>query len=106
MKLFEIKGKSKIDVNRLAINEARHLLDENVIKNIGADDFSIMRVVVSKDKTGFAMSDNNILLLVNIEDLLIHHKDLKNYLDRLTTDAKNVLKHLCRTTLVEAAEHY
>ena len=88
VKLFEVKSKAKIDVSRIASNEARHLLDEAVIKSIGAEDFTITRVVVSKNNTGFAVSKDNVLLLVNIEDLLVHHKDLTSYLDRLMTDAE------------------
>ena len=103
VKLFEVKSKVKIDTSRIASNEARHLLDDAVIKNIGADDFIVMRIVVSKDKTGFVISQKNILLLVNIEDLLVHHKDLTKYLNFLMTEAKKMYKNLNTEAIITHA---
>jgi len=89
LRLFEVKSKSKIDIARLYSNEARHLLDDTVLTNIGvSDDFVITRVIAYRGRTRFARSKNTLLLLVNIEDLLNNYKELGCYLNCLSAEAE------------------
>ena len=79
--LIEIKSKSNIDRTRVLKNEAKHLFDKEILKNIGIDDsFTVLRVIAYGGKTERVESYDNLLTLVNIEDLLIHFDDLGRYL--------------------------
>jgi len=89
IKLFEIKSKSTTDDKRVALKDARHMFDTDVIENIGANkEFSVIRVIVSKDKTHFVNSKKGLLLIINIEDLLMQYKHLSSYLDTLIEMAR------------------
>jgi hypothetical protein len=47
LRLIEVKSKSKIDTSRVFKNEAKHLLDDEVLKNIGAGrEYNISRIIV------------------------------------------------------------
>jgi hypothetical protein len=88
--LVEIKSKSKIDGARIFTNEAKHLFDAEILKNIGADDsFTATRVLVFGGKSGYAFRNDGVLLLANIEDFLKHYKDLGDFLGKLATCAED-----------------
>jgi len=87
--MVEVKSKSKIDINRIASSEARHLLDDAVLDNIGIDGgFAVTRVVAYRGETLSIQSLGKTLLLVNIEDLLANYKELDNYLDGVASATK------------------
>jgi predicted AAA+ superfamily ATPase len=102
LRLIEVKSKSKIDSHRVFQNEAKHLFDPAVLKNIGVDDsFSITRVLVFRGDTGFVPRSTDVLLLINIEDLLIHYKDLGYYLDQMAARADEKRLELYPKTFIE-----
>jgi predicted AAA+ superfamily ATPase len=95
LRLIEVKSKSKIDFCRVFSNEAKYLFDNAVLQNIGVDDsFTVTRVLVYSGDTGFALRQKDVLLLVNIEDLLIHYKSRESFLDQLSgkANAKHIEK--------------
>ena len=78
--LIEVKSKSNIDRVRLFINEAKHLFNKEIQKNIGIDeDFAVFHILVYSGKTECIRSATNILILVNIEDFLMNHMDFWHY---------------------------
>jgi hypothetical protein len=88
LRLIEVKSKININSSRVFINEAKHLFDEAVLKNIISDDeFKTTCVVVFKGKTGFIPRKDDVLLLVNIEDFLIHYRGLGHYFDQIAAEA-------------------
>jgi predicted AAA+ superfamily ATPase len=89
LRLIEVKSKSKIDGNRVFANEAKHLFDGEVLKNIGIDDtFAVTRVLAYRGETGYVIRPKDVLLLVNIEDALAHYKELGHFLDKLSASAE------------------
>jgi predicted AAA+ superfamily ATPase len=71
LRLIEVKSKSKIDVNRVFKNEARHLYDDEVLKNIGADDeYAISRIIVYQGESKAIPHPKGNLILSNIEEFL------------------------------------
>jgi predicted AAA+ superfamily ATPase len=80
--LIEVKSKSKIDVNRVFKNEAKHLYDDEVLKNIGADDeYTISRIIVYHGESKAIPHAKGDLVLSNIEEFLCNTKDLQTYLN-------------------------
>ena len=89
LRLLEVKSKTKIDIGRVINNEAKYLFDDKVLKNIGVDNsFTITRAIVYRGKTEFVARPDAALLLVNIEDLLIHYMDLWRYLNHISNQSK------------------
>jgi hypothetical protein len=83
--LIEVKSKATIDRSRVFRNEARHLYDMEVLRNIGTDEtFKVTRVIAYMGETTVVNSETGNLLLVNIEDLLDHYDEFEDYFDRLT----------------------
>jgi predicted AAA+ superfamily ATPase len=79
--LMEVKSKSKIDDKRAFADEAKHLFDDDILKNIGVNDsFSITRIIAYRGENRVVSEQNRMLILANIEDLLIHFKDLSRFL--------------------------
>jgi predicted AAA+ superfamily ATPase len=102
LRLFEVKSKQTIDIKRVFQNEAKSLFDDAVLKNIGVDgSFSITRAVVYRGNTGFVRHQEDVLLLANMEELLLHYRDLGRYLDGLTAGANEKQSALPQTTLAE-----
>jgi len=90
--LIEIKSKTSIDEKYVFDNEARHLFDKNVLKNIGvADDFTVTRILVFRGKTSVAFRNEEHLLLVNIEDLLMEYKDINRYFNWLVEKVEKLM---------------
>ena len=82
IRLIEVKSKTTVDREYVFYNEARHLFDDNILKNIGiTDDFAITRVLVFRGKTETVYQNEKQLLLVNIEDLLMNYKNLASFFD-------------------------
>ena len=82
LRLIEVKSKTKIDKERVFTNDARHLFDDEILKNIGIDEgFAITRALVYMGVSGFVVGEKDVLHVVNIEDLLINHKDLGQFFD-------------------------
>ena len=78
--LIEIKSRTKIDSARVFTNEAKHLFDIEILKNIGVDDsFSTTRALVFGGKSGNVILSDKVLLLLNIEELLTRYKDLGKF---------------------------
>jgi len=78
LRLIEVKSKARIDKNRIFNNDARHLFDDGILKNIGVDgSFAITRALVYMGATDSIVGEKGVLYLVNIEDLLINYKDLE-----------------------------
>ena len=96
LRLIEVKSRTKVDKDRAFGNEARHLFDNEILKNIGVDDsFTITRILVYMGASGSVVGQKDILHLVNIEDLLINYKDLKQFFERMTDEAdKNQLNNV------------
>lgn len=93
VRLIEIKSKTSIDEKYVFDNEARHLFDDNILKNIGVgDDFTVTRILVFRGKTSVAFRNGEHLLLVNIEDLLMEHRDINRYLDGLAKTPEKATK--------------
>jgi len=91
--LIEVKSKSNINAEHLSKNEARHLLDDAVMQAIGIDDeYAVTRVIAYRGKSDFVLSNDNIVLLVNIEDLLMNCNDLSVYLDKMKVAAEKSTK--------------
>jgi hypothetical protein len=91
LRLIEVKSKTRIDTGRSASKDIRHLMDVGILKNIGIDDsFAITRIVVYRGKNQSAISRNSVLLLINIEELLVHYADLGHYLDQMATQAEEI----------------
>ena len=87
--LIEVKSKSKIDEARVFKNEAKHLFDEAVLKNIGVcDGFAVRRIIVFGGETGYVVRRESPLFLVNIEEFLIRCKDLGSFLNQLAANAE------------------
>ncbi|MDR1539842.1 MAG: DUF4143 domain-containing protein [Clostridiales bacterium] len=88
VRLIEIKSKSKVDSQRVFEKDARHLFDGIVTKNIGIDsEYAVQRILVFDGKTGAIPRQQDVLLLVSIEDVLTHYKELGRYLDGLDKTA-------------------
>ena len=82
--LAEVKSKSRIDDKRIFVNEAKHLFDSEVLKNIGADNsFKVTRALVYRGEPEYIPHLNGALFLVNIEDFLINYKDLEAFFERI-----------------------
>ena len=89
--LIEVKSKANIDRARVFKNEAKHLFDKEIPKNIGIDDsFIVLRVLAFGGKTERVDSHGNSLMLVNIEDLLMHYRDFWRFLDELYSSGKHI----------------
>ena len=85
LRLIEVKSKTKIDKDRVFANDARHLFDDEILKNIGVDgSFAITRALVYMGTSGFVVSEKNVLYLVNIEDLLINYSNIGQFFNRMT----------------------
>jgi hypothetical protein len=83
-RLIEVKSKSKIDVNRVFKNEAKHLYDDEVLKNIGADDgYAISRIIVYQGESKAIPHPKGNLVLSNIEEFICNIQKLQTYLDKL-----------------------
>jgi predicted AAA+ superfamily ATPase len=83
LRLIEVKSKSKIDINRVFKNEAKHLYDDEVLKNIGVDDgYAISRIVAYQGESKAIPHTNGDLVLSNIEEFLCNLKDLQIYLNK------------------------
>jgi predicted AAA+ superfamily ATPase len=105
--LIEVKSKSKLDDNRVLQNEGRHLFDGAVLKNIGVDDsFSITRAIVYQGKTEYLLHPKEVLLLVNIEDLLVRHRELWQYLDQHHASANKKRSERFPKSLSEKIHEY
>ncbi|MDR1246442.1 MAG: DUF4143 domain-containing protein, partial [Clostridiales Family XIII bacterium] len=77
LRLIEVKSKSKIDDKRVFRNEAKHLYDNAVLKNIGIDtSFTITRVVVYSGENREIPHAKGNLKLANIEEFLCRQGDL------------------------------
>jgi len=82
VRLIEVKSKSSVDNKYVFDNEARHLFDGNVLKNIGvSNDFTVTRVLVFRGKTALVCQKEKKLFLVNIEDLLREYRNINRFLD-------------------------
>ena len=82
LRLIEVKSKPEIDTNRVFTNDAKHLFDDAILKNIGVDDsFTVSRILVSKGKSGCVVNQEKSLVLANIEDFLMRYKDLGGFAD-------------------------
>jgi len=78
LRLIEVKSKTKIDKDRIFNNDARHLFDDGILKNIGVDgSFAITRALVYMGANDLIVGEKGVLHLVNIEDFLIKCKDLE-----------------------------
>jgi predicted AAA+ superfamily ATPase len=72
--LIEVKSKSKIDVNRVFKNDAKHLYDDEVLKNIGADgEYAISRIIVYRGESKVIPHAKGNLVLSNIEEFLCNY---------------------------------
>jgi hypothetical protein len=93
LRLIEVKSTSNINPKNVFIDEAKHLFNSDIIKNMGADDtFSITRVVAYMGSKEVIPHEEGNLLLVNIEDLLNHYKDLGHFLDEMSVNASKLRK--------------
>jgi len=102
LRLIEVKSKAKIDTGHVFGNEARHLFDEAVLKNIGVNDgFSVTRAVTYNGKSSFVVDREHSLLLINIEDFLRHCHVLGQYLDRMLGQAEASRKERFPNTMTE-----
>ncbi|MDR1603641.1 MAG: AAA family ATPase [Gracilibacteraceae bacterium] len=68
--LIEVKSKSRISPGSVFSDEARHLFDAEVMKQLGFDqDYTIARIIAYNGSETVVVSENQDLLLVNIEQL-------------------------------------
>jgi predicted AAA+ superfamily ATPase len=89
LRLIEVKSKTKIDKERVRSNDARHLFDDEILKNIGIDGtFKVTRVLVYMGTNGSVIGEKDVLYLVNIKDLLNNYKDLGQFFNRMAVRAK------------------
>jgi len=102
LRLIEVKSKTRIDKNRVFSDEARHLFDDEILKNIGVDEsFAVTRAIVYMGISGSVVNEKDVLHLVNIEDLLINYKDLGQFFDRIAVQSETPET---KKTLVERLE--
>jgi len=100
--LIEVKSKANVNDTNVFINEAKHLIDDAVLKNIGVDDsFAVTRVLVFAGKTGYAIRRESSLLLVNIEDLLNRYKELGGFIAQLSARAEEARIAKYPKTIIE-----
>jgi predicted AAA+ superfamily ATPase len=93
LRLIEIKSKTTIRTNTVFRNEAKHLCDTVVLKNIGVDkSFKITRVIAYRGETTYAVNKKFSLVIANIENLIRHYSDLSQYLDTLKINAEDLQK--------------
>ena len=96
--LIEVKSKAKVDLGWVFQNEAKHLYDNEILKNIGIDDsFFTTRVLVFRGGTGAVSHPEGTLLLVNIEDILNNYQELGGYFERLAAAASRMAKARSKT---------
>jgi len=80
LKLIGVKSKPEIDT-RLITDEAKHLFDDAILRNIGADEsFRVSRVLVYKGRTGFVPHHSEMVLLANIQEFLANYRNLNQFL--------------------------
>ncbi|MDR1321797.1 MAG: type I-E CRISPR-associated protein Cse1/CasA [Gracilibacteraceae bacterium] len=80
--LIEVKSKGKIDERNVFANEAQHLYDDGILRNIGVDNsFTITRVLVYSGESREIPHAKGNLKLANIEEFLCRQGDLSGYLD-------------------------
>jgi predicted AAA+ superfamily ATPase len=88
-RLYEVKSKSKIDVRHLRSNEAKHLVNRDVLTNIGVDEtFKVVRVIVYAGKTEYYVGKSESILLVNASDLLSRFPNTSQYIDDMAKQAE------------------
>jgi predicted AAA+ superfamily ATPase len=84
--LIEVKSRSEIDARSVFTDEAQHLYNDEIIKNIGiGDDFDITRVVVYSGENREIPHAKGNLKLANIEEFICrqYRGDLTVYLNNL-----------------------
>jgi predicted AAA+ superfamily ATPase len=80
--LIEVKSKSSINVASVFFDEARHLYDDEVLKNIGADnDCEVTRMIVYQGENRVISNELGDLFLANIEDFLLNCRDMARYIN-------------------------
>ena len=86
--LIEIISKLTLSENAFQ-NEARHLFDSEILKNIGIDDsFKITRVLIFNGESGCKIEQGQTLLCINITDYLEHYSNIDEYFNELSTHAE------------------
>jgi predicted AAA+ superfamily ATPase len=91
--LVEVKSKSKIDKAHFHANEAKHLLNREILETIGIDgSFAVRRVVVYKGEEDYAYKYGNIVLFSNIENFLRRYFDIGAYIDEQVIEIEDRLK--------------
>jgi predicted AAA+ superfamily ATPase len=92
--LIEVKSKMRIEKASLVKNEAKHLLDDVILKNIGvSDDYTIIRAIVYKGQDIYAEGKDTAILLISVETLLKHYQDLDDYLLKRLEQARAKIAH-------------
>jgi hypothetical protein len=93
LRLIEVKSKNKISAKNVFGDEAKHLYNDAILRNIGVDDtFEITRVVAYMGKSAVIPRREDALILANIEELISHYKDLGHYLGQMTAHADQLRK--------------
>ncbi|MDR1638952.1 MAG: AAA family ATPase [Clostridiales bacterium] len=91
-KLIEVKSKTWTNPRRVFTGDAKNLFATSILKNIGIDKgFAITQVLAYMGKTKILSSNGKRLLLVNIELLLTHYRDLDEFFGQLNAHADAAL---------------
>jgi predicted AAA+ superfamily ATPase len=82
--LIEVKSKNRIDERNVFSDEAQHLYDDEILRNIGiGDDFNITRAIVYSGENREIPHIKGNLKLANIEEFLCRQNDLSVYFDNI-----------------------
>jgi hypothetical protein len=88
LKLIDTTSETRINPSDAFANGARDLFSPAILKNIGIDEsFAVTRVLAYMGKTKILSSNGKRLLLVNIEQLLTHYRDLDEFFGQLDAHA-------------------
>jgi predicted AAA+ superfamily ATPase len=88
LRLIEVKSKDKFSERSVFVDEARHMYDGAVLRNIGIDgSFNITRALVYRGKSRVVSHDGEALLLLNIEEFVQNCADLSAYIDRILANS-------------------
>jgi hypothetical protein len=90
--MFEVKSNTKTDSSHV-FYEARHMYDSEVLKNLGiTDSWNVIRALVYSGESLPVYGKHDILPLLNIEDFLLHYKNLPKFVNGFLIEAA---KNLC-----------
>jgi predicted AAA+ superfamily ATPase len=91
LRLIEVKSKSRINIKSVFLDEAKHLYNDAVLKNIGIDsDFSITRILAYMGDSAVIHYREGALLLINIEQLITHCQNMEHFLDQMNDSANQI----------------